>query len=145
MPHGGPSAQWSLGFYADPHAPALYLAARGFACLLPNPRGSLGYGEEFNALNRGDIGGATPGYRGRHRQPGDGPRGGRPAGALRHLVWWISVALTKAKLRCAIADGPMDLFGNYSQNELAPWWEREFLGSSPYENPGLYLERSPPI
>lgn len=149
MPHGGPSAQWSLGFYADPHAPALYLAARGFACLLPNPRGSLGYGEEFNALNRGDPGGADL----RDIEAGiDSLVAARVVDGRRLALCGISYggylaafALTKSnRYRCAIvADGPMDLYGNYSQNELAPWWEREFLGASPYENPTFYLERSP--
>ncbi|PYU78524.1 MAG: S9 family peptidase [Acidobacteria bacterium] len=41
--HGGPVGQYSASFY---HLAELY-AANGYAVLLPNPRGSSGYGQEF--------------------------------------------------------------------------------------------------
>src|SRR6266404_2088643 len=42
-PHGGPVGQYSASFYqlAQPYA------ANGYAVLLPNPRGSSGYGQKF--------------------------------------------------------------------------------------------------
>jgi len=42
-PHGGPVGQCSASFY---HLAQLY-AANGYAVLLPNPRGSSGYGQKF--------------------------------------------------------------------------------------------------
>src|SRR6266700_5879892 len=42
-PHGGPVGQYSAAFY---HLAQLY-AANGYAVLLPNPRGSSGYGQKF--------------------------------------------------------------------------------------------------
>jgi len=42
-PHGGPVGQYSASFY---HLAQLY-AANGYAALLPNPRGSSGYGQKF--------------------------------------------------------------------------------------------------
>ena len=42
-PHGGPVSQYSASFY---HLAQLY-AANGYAVLLPNPRGSSGYGQKF--------------------------------------------------------------------------------------------------
>jgi len=42
-PHGGPVGQYSASFY---HLAELY-AANGYAVLLPNPRGSSGYGQNF--------------------------------------------------------------------------------------------------
>src|SRR5713226_2745792 len=42
-PHGGPVGQYSASFY---HLAQLY-AADGYAVLLPNPRGSSGYGQKF--------------------------------------------------------------------------------------------------
>src|SRR5438309_1241523 len=42
-PHGGPVGQYSASFY---HLAQLY-AANGYAVLLPNPRGSSGYGQKF--------------------------------------------------------------------------------------------------
>jgi len=35
------------------------LAARGFAVVLPNIRGSIGYGQKFVEMNRGDWGAET--------------------------------------------------------------------------------------
>lgn len=55
--HGGPSFQWGNWFHGTWHDWAHNLAARGFAVLLPNPRGSTGKGEEFNAANTADLGG----------------------------------------------------------------------------------------
>jgi len=42
-PHGGPVGQYSESFY---HLAELF-AANGYAVLLPNPRGSSGYGQKF--------------------------------------------------------------------------------------------------
>ncbi len=51
--HGGPTGRW-----ADTFEPwGQLLAARGYAVLYPNVRGSTGYGEKFVEMNRGDWGG----------------------------------------------------------------------------------------
>jgi dipeptidyl aminopeptidase/acylaminoacyl peptidase len=52
-PHGGPVSQYSASFY---HQAQLF-AANGYAVLLPNPRGSSGYGEKFCAAIYADWGG----------------------------------------------------------------------------------------
>ena len=51
--HGGPTGAWedSLDAWSQ------LLAARGFAVLLPNIRGSIGYGQKFVEMNRADWGG----------------------------------------------------------------------------------------
>ncbi|MEM6300589.1 MAG: S9 family peptidase [Pseudomonadota bacterium] len=41
--HGGPASQFDFGF----HTTAQLFAANGYAVILPNPRGSVGYGEAF--------------------------------------------------------------------------------------------------
>src|SRR6266850_1059032 len=51
-PHGGPVGQYSASFY---HLAQLY-AANGYAVLLPNPRGSSGYGQKFCEAIFGDWG-----------------------------------------------------------------------------------------
>src|SRR5262249_28190400 len=55
--HGGPIGAyqrcWTMGSYAVP-----LLVSRGYAVLLPNPRGSSGRGQEFAAAVVGDMGGA---------------------------------------------------------------------------------------
>jgi dipeptidyl aminopeptidase/acylaminoacyl peptidase len=55
--HGGPigayQRSWTMRDYAVP-----LLVSRGYAVLLPNPRGSAGRGQEFAAMVVGDMGGA---------------------------------------------------------------------------------------
>ncbi|MGB3307066.1 MAG: S9 family peptidase [Thermomicrobiales bacterium] len=55
--HGGPSWQWEDRLMMSWHDWAQMLAARGYAILLPNPRGSTGYGADFEKLLQNDIGG----------------------------------------------------------------------------------------
>ncbi len=50
--HGGPTSQWFDAFY--PHIQ--YFAQQGYVVLLPNIRGSSGYGKEFEDLNNRDWG-----------------------------------------------------------------------------------------
>jgi dipeptidyl aminopeptidase/acylaminoacyl peptidase len=51
--HGGPTGRWSDSFEAW----GQLLAARGYAVLYPNVRGSVGYGHRFVEMNRADWGG----------------------------------------------------------------------------------------
>jgi dipeptidyl aminopeptidase/acylaminoacyl peptidase len=51
--HGGPTGRWSDTFEAW----GQLLAARGYAVLYPNIRGSTGYGHAFVEMNRADWGG----------------------------------------------------------------------------------------
>jgi dipeptidyl aminopeptidase/acylaminoacyl peptidase len=53
LAHGGPTGRWADRFDAW----GQLLAARGFAVLYPNVRGSTGYGHQFVLMNRGDWGG----------------------------------------------------------------------------------------
>jgi dipeptidyl aminopeptidase/acylaminoacyl peptidase len=51
--HGGPYGQFAFGL----NTRAQIFAANGYAVLLPNPRGSTGYGHKFTTANVGDWGG----------------------------------------------------------------------------------------
>ena len=51
--HGGPYGQFAFGL----NTRAQIFAANGYAVLLPNPRGSTGYGNKFTTANIGDWGG----------------------------------------------------------------------------------------
>lgn len=51
--HGGPQAQFDYRFDAE----AQLLAARGFVIVMPNPRGSFGYGQDFARAIYRDWGG----------------------------------------------------------------------------------------
>jgi dipeptidyl aminopeptidase/acylaminoacyl peptidase len=50
--HGGPTNQWFDAFYPE----AQYFARLGYAVLMPNIRGSTGYGKAFEELNNQDWG-----------------------------------------------------------------------------------------
>jgi len=45
--HGGPSGAWGHHLYANWHDWGQFMAQRGYAVLMPNPRGSTGRGTEF--------------------------------------------------------------------------------------------------
>ncbi len=53
--HGGPHAFWPSGRFLSMHQA---IAAAGYAVVLPNPRGSASYGQEFTSGCTGDWGGA---------------------------------------------------------------------------------------
>ena len=55
--HGGPTAAHTNGFKGSTGGPGQTWAARGWAVLYPNPRGSTGYGEWWMRANTGDWGG----------------------------------------------------------------------------------------
>src|SRR5215831_16835603 len=54
--HGGPTGSWTWMFAPAYGYPHLY-ASEGVATLLPNVRGSVGWGAEFAEANLGDMGG----------------------------------------------------------------------------------------
>lgn len=51
--HGGPASLWNYNLRLE----VLFLLNSGYAVLLPNPRGSVGQGQEFAQANLGDAGG----------------------------------------------------------------------------------------
>jgi dipeptidyl aminopeptidase/acylaminoacyl peptidase len=53
IPHGGPTGQTLDRF----NRLAVALASRGYVVILPNPRGSTGYGDAFQNANHKDLGG----------------------------------------------------------------------------------------
>src|SRR6266436_3799452 len=53
LPHGGPTGQMVDYWNTDVAA----LTSRGYICIAPNPRGSTGYGLEFQKANFQDLGG----------------------------------------------------------------------------------------
>ena len=53
--HGGPTWNWGA-FFSDSEPNAVLLANAGYACLLPNPRGSTGRGHAFAQAVIGDSG-----------------------------------------------------------------------------------------
>jgi len=54
--HGGPTWNWGA-YFSDSEPNAVLLASAGYACLLPNPRGSIGRDHAFAQAVIGDGGG----------------------------------------------------------------------------------------
>jgi dipeptidyl aminopeptidase/acylaminoacyl peptidase len=55
--HGGPASHWRDRLSMSWHDWAQMMAAKGFAVLMPNPRGSIAYGSPFEQLLQDDVGG----------------------------------------------------------------------------------------
>lgn len=53
LPHGGPTGQM-VDYW---NTQAMALVSRGYICIAPNPRGSTGYGLDFQKANFQDLGG----------------------------------------------------------------------------------------
>lgn len=56
LPHGGPYGRSTLGWNLAPLRWGPWLAAHGYAALLPNYRGGLGRGHRFATMARGKVG-----------------------------------------------------------------------------------------
>jgi dipeptidyl aminopeptidase/acylaminoacyl peptidase len=56
--HGGPVGHWRPVWLGRRNALVLLLLERGYAVFFPNPRGSVGYGQDFARGVLGDMGGA---------------------------------------------------------------------------------------
>jgi dipeptidyl aminopeptidase/acylaminoacyl peptidase len=54
--HGGPTWSWGA-YFSDSEPNVVLLSSAGYACLLPNPRGSIGRGHAFAQAVIGDGGG----------------------------------------------------------------------------------------
>jgi len=143
--HGGPTGVWSDRFDRW----GQLLAARGFAILYPNIRGSLGYGHDFVVSNRYDWGGGDwkDVMAGVDYAVGQGladPErlgiGGWSYGG--YMAAW---AVTQTnRFKASVSGAPMtDLeseFGTESPEvNIGDTWA---LGT-PYENQDLFAQRSP--
>ncbi len=143
--HGGPAGRFADRF----HAWSQLLVARGYAVLLPNVRGSLGYGHSFLTSNRYDWGGGdwkdvTAGVDYVIDQGIADPErlgiGGWSYGG--YMAAW---AVTQTnRFKASVSGAPMtDLaseFGTESPGvNIGDTWG---LGT-PYENLDLFVRRSP--
>ena len=146
--HGGPTGISDNGFSAKRGVyPLQVYAAKGYAVLQPNYRGSTGYGEYFRGLNHGDISGkdwidinsgidamVKQGYVDANRL---GIMGWSFGG---HHTFWGITQTNRFKAASAGA-GATDLISMYSQTDI-PNFYHTYLGPKPWEDFGLYEERS---
>lgn len=143
--HGGPTGQWSDRF----NSWGQLLAARGYAVLYPNVRGSTGYGHDFLALNRGDWGGGDF----RDVMAGVDYLIGRgiadPArlgiGGWSYGGYMAAWAVTQTeRFKAAVSGAPMtDLASEYgTESSGINAYDTWFMGT-PYEDLDLFVARSP--
>jgi dipeptidyl aminopeptidase/acylaminoacyl peptidase len=144
--HGGPQGAWSEA-WSYRWNPQMF-TARGYVVLMPNPRGSTGYGQKFVEEISGDWGGkayidimngvdmlaALP-YVDASRI---GAAGGSYGG---YMIDWILGHTDRFKALVSHA-GVYDLKSEYGVTEELWFPEWEFKGN-PWDNPELYQRWSP--
>jgi dipeptidyl aminopeptidase/acylaminoacyl peptidase len=146
--HGGPNWLWQDQFCAGWHDWAQVLASRGYAVLLPNPRGSTGYGPEFTNANFMDVGGGelrdimsgVDAMVGRGLADPDrlGICGWSWGG---YLAAW-AITQTERFRAAVVGAGPSNLISDNSLGDI-PSANLSFFERTPYDDPDPYYERSP--
>ena len=143
--HGGPNSlnpmASSLPFYQS-------LVAAGYAVILPNPRGSIGYGEEFSRRVVGDWGGED--YHDLMACVDDMVRRGR-ADERRLFVGgysyggymsaWI-VGQTN-RFKAAVVGAPVtNLISEFTSSDISTFLG-DIAGGDPWRDRDMFVERSP--
>jgi dipeptidyl aminopeptidase/acylaminoacyl peptidase len=141
--HGGPTGRW-----ADTFEPwGQLLAARGYAVLYPNVRGSTGYGQRFVEMNRADWGGgdfrdvmaAVDAMIARGvADPGQLGIGGWSYGG--YMAAWAVTQTTRFK--AAVSGAPMSDLASEFGTEDSSAYDEWFYGT-PYEKLDGFIKSSP--
>jgi dipeptidyl aminopeptidase/acylaminoacyl peptidase len=145
--HGGPTWNWGA-FFSDSEPNAVLLADAGYACLLPNPRGSIGRGHAFARGVIGDPGGVDLDdvLAGVDRCIADGVADPDRLGisGLSYGGFMAAWAPTRTD-RFAAAVAMSVVADNASFFRTSEVWGylRIILGGDPHERPDVYAERSP--
>jgi len=124
------------------------LAAAGYAVVLPNPRGSVGYGEKFAMQVNGDWGGED--YHDLlacaddaiHRGLGDEDRqfvGGYSYGG--YMSAWLVGHTDRFKAACVGAP-VIDLVAEFGASDIGMWMPK-VAGGDPWDSSRVLQERSP--
>jgi dipeptidyl aminopeptidase/acylaminoacyl peptidase len=144
--HGGPQGAWSDA-WSNRWNPQVFASA-GYLVLMPNPRGSTGFGQEFEDDINGDWGGrayedvlkgtdwaeALP-YVAKGRTSAAGASYGG------YMINWI--AGHTDRYRALVShDGVFNLASMYGSTEELWFPEWEFKGA-PWDNPEMYAKWSP--
>lgn len=147
--HGGPHFHWGKGFLGNYYDWAQWLAPRGYAVFLPNPRGSSGRGRAFARAIANRLGGPD----GRdvmsgvdalvergvadaeHLYLGGGSYGG-------YLTAWL---LTRTdRFRAAVVSAGVSDFVSFAgTGGIADYWSRAFFPGGVQTRMAAYRDRSP--
>ena len=147
--HGGPIGayrrSWTMRDYAVP-----LLVSRGYAVLLPNPRGSSGRGQEFAAAVIGDMGGAdTYDYlsgidamieRGIADPARIGTMGVSYGGFM--SAWLVT---QDERFKAAVAGSPVTEWYSFTFTSNIPRWGLWFLDNADPEETGNQLHARSPV
>jgi dipeptidyl aminopeptidase/acylaminoacyl peptidase len=141
--HGGPVWHWTEGFKFEPQ----YFAALGYVVLLPNPRGSIGYGEAFSKVLFADWGNKD--YQDVIAGVDHLVRQGVVDGARVGVGGWsyggvlTNYIITKTgRFKAAISGaGHSDLLSSFGTDDARLAWIEEF--GYPWDNLDLYRKLSP--
>jgi len=146
--HGGPSGSFVNDFTPRRGAyPIQIFAAKGFAVLMPNPRGSGGYGEEFRSSNRRDWGGkdyedimagidalVASGV-------ADPNRLGIMGWSYGGFMTSRAITLTKRFAAASVGAGVTDTLSFVGTADIPPF-ERSYFGAWPWEDPAVYTSHT---
>jgi dipeptidyl aminopeptidase/acylaminoacyl peptidase len=152
--HGGPASLWPHRLAAGGGSEwAQWLAAHGYRVLLPNPRGSLGWGVPFTEANLGDMGGADL----RDILAGvdalvaegvaDGARIG--VGGWSYGGYMTAWSVTRPddelphRFKAAVMGAGISNWESFHGTAEIPAWDALFWQASPYELNGPYQRFSP--
>ena len=147
--HGGPTGVFVQSFAGTAGVyPNAAFAARGFALLQPNPRGSSGYGKEFRFSNYQDWGG------GDFRDLMAGvdhviEKGVADPERLGVMGWsyggyMTSWTITQTKrFKAASVGAAVTNLVSFTGTADIPGFLRDYLGGEPWEDVSLYRARSP--
>jgi len=146
VPHGGPLGHAVMRFSGGLRM--TWMAQRGWAFLLPNFRGSDGYGNAFATVNRQDLGGGD--YQ--DIMAGvdavvaeewvDSKRLGVMGGSYGgYMTNWIISHSGRFKAAVSMY-GMFSLITDFS-NSVIPSFETDYLGDYYWENPERYARHSP--
>jgi dipeptidyl aminopeptidase/acylaminoacyl peptidase len=148
LAHGGPTWQWTQRFMVSWHDWGQWLAAHGYAVLLPNPRGSAGRGRDFAHRNRrawgvGDFDDLLSGVDQVVKQGLADPDrlgvGGWSYGGF--LSAW-SIGHTDRFKAAVVGAGVTNLI-SFQASDIPTWLPTEQMLVSPYDDPESYLRSSP--
>ncbi len=147
--HGGPSGMFGETFTA---APGLYpiatFAAKGYAVLRPNPRGSSAYGNKFRAANLNDWGGGDYGdlMSGVDHVVAQGIADPQRLAVMGwsyggYMTAWVVTQTSRFKA-AAMGAGLSNIISMWGTNDIPSVLDDYFSGT-PWEQTEGYLKRSP--
>ena len=146
--HGGPQWAWWLGWHGTWHEWALALSCRGYVVLLPNPRGSLGYGVGFARANFDDLGGgdyedivAGADYI-VNEGMADGERLGICGWSYGGAMSAWTITQTNRFRAAVVGAGVTNLYSFHGTTDITPTFLSKYLRDVPYLRPEAYRNRS---